>query len=304
MTAPRRRAYRERLRRSAAALGSAIAFGTVLLPARHAGAQDGAALRAQHAALQAALATSPFGRPLLLESHDRDGQIEGRVHALVAQPFALVSRALRSAPPWCDVLFLHLNVKQCVVEGSAAQPIVTLAVGPKSDQALGDDYRLKLAFDAVRVTGDHLHVSMHATEGPVGTRDYRIDIQATPAAQGQTFLRLAYSYRYGVAARMATQAYLATAGRTKVGFSIEPTGPDGRPQPVRGVRGVVERNTMRYHLALDAYLTTLTLPPSRQFEERLRRWHAATERHAAQLRELDLGEYLALKGLPATPSSP
>lgn len=304
MSAARRRACREHLRRGAAALGSAIVLGTVLLPARHAVAQDGASLRARHVALRDALATSPFGRPLLLESHDRDGQIEGRVHALVAQPFALVSRALRSAPPWCDVLFLHLNVKQCVVEGSGARPIVALAVGQKSDQALDDAYRLKFAFDAERVTADYLHVSMHAAEGPVGTRDYRIDIEATPAAPGQTFLRLSYSYRYGVAARMATQAYLATAGRTKVGFSIETTGPDARPQPVRGVRGVIERNTMRYHLALDAYLTALSAPPARQFEERLRRWHAATERYAAQLRELDLGEYLALKGFPATTPSP
>jgi hypothetical protein len=294
-------------RRGALALGCAIALGAALLPARQAVAQDGATLRARYVALQDALAASPFGRPLLLESQDRDGQLEGRVHALVAQPFAVVSSALRSAPPWCDVLFLHLNVKQCVVEGTSARPVVALAVGPvgqKHDQALGDAYRLRFAFDPVRVTADHLHISMLAPEGPLGTSDYRIDIEATPAAQGRTFLRLAYSYRYGVAARMAMQAYLATTGRGKVGFSIDAGGADGRPQPVRGVRGVVERNTMRYHLALDAYLTALSVPPPRQFEERLRRWHAGTERYAMQLRELDLGDYLALKGLAVTTASP
>ncbi|HET9977974.1 MAG TPA: hypothetical protein VFQ20_11085 [Burkholderiaceae bacterium] len=296
--------HRARGRPGAMALGWAIALGAALLPAREAGAQDGAALQAQHAALQGALAASPFGRPLLLESRDRDGHLEGRVHALVGQPFAVVARALRSAPPWCDLLYLHLNVKQCTVEGGQAQPIVALAVGQKNDQALSDAYRLKFAFDAVRVTGNYLHVSMHAPQGPLGTSDYRINIEATPAAQGQTFLRMRYAYRHGVAARVAMQAYLATTGRDKVGFSLEPDGPDGAPLPVRGVRGVVERNTMRYYLALDAYLTTLSSPPARQFEERLRRWHAATERYAAQLRELDLGQYLALKGLAAKATPP
>jgi hypothetical protein len=61
------------------------------------------------------------------------------------------------------------------------------------------------------------------------------------------------------------------------------------------MRGVVERNTMRYYLAIEAYLGALSLPPAQQFERRLADWHAGIERYPRQLHELTLGEYLDLK---------
>src|SRR3546814_16967541 len=61
------------------------------------------------------------------------------------------------------------------------------------------------------------------------------------------------SYGYGVAGRMAMQAYLATAGSAKVGFTV--TGKDGHGQPIHigGMRGAIERNAMRYYLAIDTH---------------------------------------------------
>ena len=50
------------------------------------------------------------------------------------------------------------------------------------------------------------------------------------------------------------QGYLATGGRDKVGFSIVGKTASGAPQYLDGMRAVVERNTMRYYLAIDAYL--------------------------------------------------
>jgi len=41
-------------------------------------------------------------------------------------------------------------------------------------------------------------------------------------------------------------------GSDKVGFSIVGQGADGQPTLVGGVRGMLERNTMRYYLAVDA----------------------------------------------------
>jgi hypothetical protein len=65
------------------------------------------------------------------------------------------------------------------------------------------------------------------------------------------------------------------------------------------VRGLLERNTVRYYLAIDAYLDALALPPAQQLERRLLDWFAATERHPVQLRELDWETYLQMKRLEA-----
>ena len=64
---------------------------------------------------------------------------------------------------------------------------------------------------------------------------------------------------------------------------------------VGGVRGVVERNTMRYYLALEAYLDTLDAPAAGRVEKRLRAFHAGLERYPRQAHELELAEYLEIK---------
>jgi hypothetical protein len=92
------------------------------------------------------------------------------------------------------------------------------------------------------------------------------------------------------------EVYLATLGRNKVGFSIVGQEPDGRPIFVGGVRGVVERNTMRYYLAIDAYLGASALPAPRRSKKSLEDWFAATERHPRQLHEIGRDAYLEMKG--------
>ena len=56
---------------------------------------------------------------------------------------------------------------------------------------------------------------------------------------------------------------LATLGRDKVGFSVVGRAADGRPVHVEGLRGAVERNTLRYYLAVESYLGALALPAGR-----------------------------------------
>ena len=89
---------------------------------------------------------------------------------------------------------------------------------------------------------------------------------------------------------MGMNMYLATSGRDKVGFSVVERAADGRPVYVGGVRGVVERNTMRYYLALEAYLGTLEAPGAERLDKRLRAFHAGLERYPRQLHELELAE--------------
>ncbi|MCY1378654.1 hypothetical protein D9M69_663090 [compost metagenome] len=59
--------------------------------------------------------------------------------------------------------------------------------------------------------------------------------------------------------------------------------------------GVVERNTMRYYLAIEAYLGTLSAPAPDRLEQRLNAWYAAVERYPLQLHDLERGEYLEMK---------
>ena len=252
------------------------------------------ALKAQHAARLAAMSASPFQRPLVLESIEHDDRLQGDIYAQIDLPFSLVGPALRGIDSWCDILILHLDVKQCSAIQSTGGASLGLDIG-KRNQPLLDAYRLELAYKALPLQPDYLRVEFEADQGPMGTSDYLIVIEAVALDAQRSFLRMSYGYRYGTMARIAMQGYLATAGRSKIGFSVVGRTPDGKAEYVRGMRGVVERNTMRYYLAVEAYLGALSLPAAQRFERRLADWFSGTERHAAQLHELERDEYLALK---------
>lgn len=244
-----------------------------------------AALRAKLQALAPQLARNAFGRPLALESSEAADRLSGDVYALVDQPFARVSSALREPAAWCQVLMLHLNTKNCAVQGGGRA--LAVAVGRKFDQPLSDAQTIAFAYALGKADANYLDVRLSADTGPLSTRDYSIVFEAAPADGGKTAIHLRYAYAYGAAARLAMKGYLATLGSDKVGFT--PTGQGGH---VGGVRGVVERNTMRYYLAIDSYLGA---PGAAQLEQRLAAWFDATEQYARQLHEIDRNDYLAMK---------
>jgi hypothetical protein len=269
---------------SAMAIAAPVAF-----------AQDTVSMRARHEALRERLASNSFHRPLVLESTQASGDLKGDAYAVVEQPFSAVGPALKDIEHWCDVLMLHLNVKHCSSAGKAPGEVLSLAVGRKFDQPLADAYRVQFAYAVQASTADYLRVQMAAAEGPMGTRDYRLTFEAVPLGDKRSFIHMSYAYGYGTAARIAMQAYLATAGRDKVGFSVTGKSEDGQPVYIDGVRGVVERNTMRYFLAIETYLAGLLVPAAEQAEKRINDWYAATERHPLQLHEMTRDDYLAMK---------
>ena len=252
-------------------------------------------------------------KPVFLESTETPERLEGEVLALVDHPVQRVRAALAQAAVWCDILILHLNVKYCRAarQSGPAGAIDTLEVGlgRKVDEPLSGVHWLDFRFRASPSTGGPASlpgssppaVELLAPEGPLGTRDIRITVQTAEAgevAKGRTLLQLRYAYAQGPAARWALQVYLGTLGRHKVGFSLVPEhadNPGGPLQPVTGVRALLERNTVRYYLAVDAYLEALVLPQAQQLDRRLLDWFAATERHPRQLRELDWETYVQMK---------
>ena len=255
-------------------------------------AQDANALRAREAALHDKFLSNQFGRPLVLESTQTSGDLRGDVYAVVDHPFALVDQALQSVDHWCDILILHLNVKRC--KANAAAKTIGLRVGRKFDQPIEDAYELEFKYRVAASTPDYLQVQLTADEGPLSTKDYRIQVEVIPVDERKSLIHMSYAYGYGFAARMAMQTYLLTIGRDKVGFSITDH-KDGKPVYIGGVLGLLERNTMRYYLAIDAYLGAFSLPPSEQLEKRIRDWYASTDRYAPQLHEMEQADYLDMK---------
>ena len=268
-------------------------LGAALLPAAH--AQDAATLKARHASLQDKLANNQFGRPLYLESTQTSGDLKGDIYSVVEFPFATVKDALPPIEHWCDIFILHLNVKGCRATGSGTSGNLSLAVGRKFDQPVSDAYKLEFTYRVVQATDDYLQIQLSAEEGPLSTKNYRIQLESVPIDGRRSFIHMSYAYGYGFAGRMAMNTYLATLGSAKVGFSYNEKKPDGTPAYVGGVLGLIERNTMRYYLAIDSYLAAYRLPAGEQPEKRITTWYDATERYAPQLHEMDRTEYLDMK---------
>jgi hypothetical protein len=248
-----------------------------------------------HLALSDRLASNPFQRPLHIESSERSSDLKGDAYAIVEQPFAVVGPALQGMVAWCDILILHLNVKRCRASTPTAGDTISLNIGRKSDQPADDAYRFDFLYRLVSARPDYLQLTLSAEDGPLGTSHYRIALEVVALDARRSFLHLSYAYAYGVTASMAMKGYLATTGRDKVGFSVVGTQADGQPAYIGGTRGVIERNTMRYFLAVEAYLATLSTPPSQQLDRRLNAWFNAVERYPLQLHELERDEYLAMK---------
>jgi len=272
-----------------------LCAGTGLAHAGNADANLPGSLRAKYDALRDRLGHNQFQRPLYLDSSETPGGVAGDIYALINYPFATVSAALNSRGNWCDILMLHLNTKYCRASTAGREAVLNVSIGKKYDQPLDEAHRVAFAYRVAAQTPNYLQVRLNADEGPLSTRNYRIVLEAVPLENGQTFIHLSYSYAYGLAGRLAMQAYLGTIGRNKVGFTVASTGPDGQPLHIGGMRGVVERNTMRYYLAIEAFLGALSELPQAQLEKRLHDWFAAVERYPLQLHEMEQGAYLDMK---------
>ena len=275
---------------------SRLAFVSLLfVVAVHTEAEAGSAaeIRATYASVGGQLASSPFGRQLVLESKEAGNRVQGAAYAVLDHSFAQVRDGLRGPRQWCQVLILHLNVKDC--RAAPGGDGLALFLGRKRPEPPQDAQRLDFAYRAVADAPDFMETDLRADRGPAGTHDYLIRLEAAPLDATHSFVVLSYSYGYGIAARIALKAYLATLGAGKVGFTILGKQADGDSQYVGGLRGIVERNVMRYYLAIEAHLGALSVPPDARAETSMRDWFAATERYPLQLHELGRSDYLKMK---------
>jgi hypothetical protein len=249
-----------------------------------------AELKAQFDALRAQLDASTFKQPMLLQSSDTPKGRKGDVFAIVNQPIHVVSEALNDSTRWCEAMLLHVNNRRCEVTKKPGGDTIMLKVVRKYDQPVSSAFSIPFDFRLVDATPRHLEVGLGSTSGPLGTSNYRIALEAVPVSQGRSFLHFSYSYEENFLARTATEAYLSTFGSTKVGFTVVGQTADGKPEYIKGTRGLVERNAMRYFLAVDAYLAS-----PEDLQTRRNTWYSATELYPLQLHEMDRATYLAGK---------
>lgn len=266
---------KHRLARWFAGLGTSVLLAFTSLAA-HA---DADALRARYDELKPQLQQNAYGRKLFIESAEGRNTLQGDVYAVLDHPYDKVRQALQDPNAWCDIMLLPFNTKSCQAGGGQLH----VRIGRKYNQPAEEAYGLDLGFQRASSGADYLETKLGAGQGPFGTRDYRISAEAIPLEGGKTFMHMNYGYGFGGGARLAMNAFLATAGASKAGFTSG------------GMRGAIERNAMRYYLAIDAYLDTMDLPGSQRVEQRINKWFSMTERYPRQLHEMDRETYVSMK---------
>jgi len=269
----------------------ALALGVGGWPALALDAGSAAGLLARRQELQAALRDNAFGEPLVIVSRELPDRIEGDVYAELPFAFDDATVAFRTPQAVCELLFLHLNVHAC----RPAEGGVSVLAGPKKTGGAGMTAQMRYTMRTEVDAPGHLRVVLTAPTGPLSTTDYRMVFEAVPLEGARSFVHFGFGHNAGLLARMAMQTYLATAGRDKIGFTVAGRDSQGQAQYVKGERGSLERNVMRYYLALLAHCRERSGSADERMQARLRTWFALTERHAAQLHEYSLDEYLAEK---------
>jgi hypothetical protein len=254
-----------------------------------------ATMREKYVSLAEQLGQNQFKQPLVLDSAETPNGLQGDIYAIVDFPFAAVSAGLNNPDHWCDVMLLHVNTKYCHAGAGLSGTTLSVNIGRKTPEALADTSRVEFNYSVAVSAADYLEITLDAKDGPLGTSSYRIILEAMTLPNAKSFLHLRYSYAMNFSAKLAMRTYLGTVGSDKVGFTVSRTPTEGQDGYIGGVRGLVERNTMRYYLAIASYLGSVSMAPAAQLEHRLQSWFTAVEQYPRQLHELDRSAYLEMK---------
>lgn len=245
--------------------------------------------------IKTALQNNVYGIPVYIQSSDTDQTTLGEVYGVIPYSFNSVQAALATPETWCDIAPLHLNVKACTHQHINKDNIITFYVGRKYYEKADDVYQLSYHFQLARTENNYFQVKLLAKDGSMGTSDYHISVEAIPLDDASTFIHFKYSYHYNFLTTIGMKTYLSTIGKGKVGFSVTGKDSDGKPVYIGGVRGIIERNTIRYYFAIESYLDTIQMKPEQRFDSRLNKWFDLTEKYSRQLHEMDRKDYLQYK---------
>ncbi len=245
--------------------------------------------------IETKLANNIFGIPLYLETFEGDKTIRVDTYSVVGYPFTEMRDVLQVPANWCDISLLHINVKACACKNLNGTWQLTLYNGRKFYQPPEDAYPVKYHYHLATTGSGHLKVSLAADSGPLSVKDLRINLEAIPLDRSRTFIHFSYSCSYGLFTEIALKSYFSTLGRGKVGFSIVGTDRQGDPVYVGGLQGAIERNAVRYYLAVLSYMDSLRFPEEQRFEQSISRWYDLTSQFPRQLSEVEKASYLNTK---------
>lgn len=245
------------------------------------------------------LSGNDFKLPIALTSFEQGDQFKGEIIGVLEHDFETSRQIFTQPGDWCNILMMHLNTKSCTYE-KGANPIIHLSSGRKPNKKPELIKKLSMKFSILEDRSDYLSVGLFSNDGPLGTRDYRIELKAMPLPRtlsdetsfNGTIVRLVFSYRMSWFSRKATTIYLATWAREKVGFT-KIDNDKNSPVYIRGLQGIIERNTIRYYLAIKTRLDSVLT--GQDLEQQFGKWFDATEQYPLQLHEVEKMEYLEAK---------
>ena len=246
--------------------------------------------------MQSQLRSAVTGEPFSLKAHVFQESTLGDVYAMVPYEYALLANTLTVPEQMCLAIVLHINVKGCVIDDSDhSKSLMDLYVGRKEYQHPDDAFKVQYEFSVSDHRDNYTLISLTADKGPLKTENIAIYIEFLPVNPQTSFMHFTYSANYGNLARFALNTYLATLGRNKVGFSETGVDEHGEPVYIKGIQGIVERNTMRYFFTLSSYFGTYHQPEKQRFDASLNRWFDYVEKYPKQLYEVPRDEYLKAK---------
>jgi hypothetical protein len=238
---------------------------------------------------------SPLLRPLQINSQSNADHLSGEIYAVVEFEMTKINSIAGSSERWCEVMLLLSNCQACVVSANNRDALlVRMSSSKTADMDSTPPTEFKLIVKSIK--DDYLDIALAANEGPLGTRNINLNLRAIPLSNGRSFVHLHYAYDTQWLGRMAMQTYLQTAGRGKTGFS-RTKDTKGEPTPISGVRGVIERNTMRYFLGFECALSLKSLTEPERFRSMSQCWYEQVEKYPLQLHEMQRTEYLDMKSL-------
>jgi hypothetical protein len=250
---------------------------------------------ADYQKLEAKLAKSPLILPIYLESIVDSSSSAGSIYGIIDHPFEMIKKELLAPPNWCDIVLLHTNIRACTYADIDKNWLLTLYNVNLFYQPLSEADRLVFSYRVISNTAAYIEIVLTAADGPFHTRDHSFRLRAAPLNSGRTFMHVSYSYQYNSVAYLAMKSYFALFASGRAGFTI--TGRDEKNNPlyVSGIKGAIERNVMRYYLALMAFFDSFSSPEGQRYEKRINAWYDLSSRYKRQFPEIRREEYLEFK---------
>ena len=200
-------------------------------------------------------------------------------------------RELAGPAAWCEILFLHYNVKSCTHGERDGQRWLKMYMGRKFYQHPRKAEQIELEFNSGKTEDGVLWVELAADEGPFNTKDYYVGLAAIPT-EGGVFVQFRSAAITGTLIAGVMDLYFATLASDKIGFSIVGTDKKGNPEYSGGTLAMLERNVVRYLIALDAYMKTYETGGEAGMVARTTMWFDGTEQYPEQLHEVERDDYL------------